>query len=205
MPELLTYFMSFLSQIKSHTEGLRSECWEVRCQPSPSLKGQIRYSTGSKIPLFTFTRNLVIPGANHCSDPQCMCTRIRILIGHLCFHFQGTLVQQYWDVLRNLEGKGIPHLWLEYCWVHANRLSPGQELIRSTWSNFLSPRNARTIISLIRSPWPNSPYFHAGLIQWKDMSLLQSPYHLGFGGSRLVVLDQIYVGHVDLHRPVKFM
>ena len=35
------------------------------------------------------------------------------------------------------------------------------------------------------------------------MSLLQSPYHLGYGGSPLVVLDQIYVGHVNLHRPVK--
>ena len=34
------------------------------------------------------------------------------------------------------------------------------------------------------------------------MSLLQSPYQLGSGGSPLVAFDQIYVGHVDLHRPV---
>ena len=37
----------------------------------------------------------------------------------------------------------------------------------------------------------------------KDMSLPQSPYQLGSGGSPLVAFDQIYVGHVDLHRPVK--
>ena len=36
------------------------------------------------------------------------------------------------------------------------------------------------------------------------MSLLQSPYQLGPGGNLLVVLDQTYVGHVDLCRPVKF-
>ena len=104
---------SLKSKAKLRDWGLNAE--EVRCQPSPSLKDQIRFTTGSKIPLFTFTKNLVIPSANHCSDPQCMCTRIWILIGHLCFHFQGTLVQEYWDVLRNLEGKGIPYLWLEYC------------------------------------------------------------------------------------------
>ena len=87
-------------------------------------------------------------------------------------------------------------------WVHPNRLSPDQELIWSTWPNFQSLGNARTIISLIRLPWPNSPYFHAGLFQWKDMGLPWSPYHWGSGRSPLVVSDQIYVGHVDLHRPV---
>ena len=84
---------SLKSKAKLRDWGLTVE--EVRCQPSPSLKDQIRYPTGSKIPSFTFTKNLVIPVANHCSDPQCMCTRIWILIGHLCFHFPGTLVQQY--------------------------------------------------------------------------------------------------------------
>ena len=42
-------------------------------------------------------------------------------------------------------------------------------------------------------------------MQWKDVSLLQNPYHLGSGGSPLVIFDQIYVGHVDLYRPVKNM
>ena len=37
------------------------------------------------------------------------------------------------------------------------------------------------------------------------MSLLQSPYHLGSGVSLLVVLDQIYVGQVDLHKQIKFI
>ena len=36
------------------------------------------------------------------------------------------------------------------------------------------------------------------------MSLLQSPYQLGPGGSLLVILNQTYVGPVDLCRPVKF-
>ena len=111
--ELLTDFRFFLSQIKRPTGAWMLRKWGG--QLSPSLKDQIRFLTGSKIPLFTFTRNWVIPVANHCSDPQCMHTRIWILIGYLCFHFQGTLVQQYWDVLRSLEGKGIPYLWLEYC------------------------------------------------------------------------------------------
>ena len=36
------------------------------------------------------------------------------------------------------------------------------------------------------------------------MSLPRSPYQLGPGGSLLVILNQTYVGHVDLCRPVKF-
>ena len=37
------------------------------------------------------------------------------------------------------------------------------------------------------------------------MILLQSPYHLGSMESLLVVLDQIYVGDVDLYKPIKYM
>ena len=118
-PGLLTDFRSSLSQIRNQTEGLESECWGSEVSAPTHLKGpnKVPYRNlfTSHSPLFTFTRHSVMPAANHSSDPQHMCSGIWILIGHLCFQFPGALVQQYWVVLRNLEGKGIPNLWLEYC------------------------------------------------------------------------------------------
>ena len=96
-PELLTDFRSFYSQIRNQTEGLGPECWGSEVSALTLLEGPNkvphRNLFTSHFPLFTFTKNPVIPVANHSSDPQCMCTRICILIGHLCFQFLGTLVQ----------------------------------------------------------------------------------------------------------------
>ena len=62
-----------------------STCWLIDCA--------LAHLFTSHFPLFTFTRNPVIPAANHSSDPLHMCAGICILIGLLCFQFPGTLVQ----------------------------------------------------------------------------------------------------------------
>ena len=85
------------SRSETKLKGWSLNAEEVRCQLPPTLRDQIRFPTGTCLfpysPLFTFTRNLVIPVANHSSDLQHMCSGIWILIGHLCFQFPGTLVQ----------------------------------------------------------------------------------------------------------------
>ena len=95
--EHFTDFRSSLSQIRNQTEALESECWRSEVSAPTHLKGPNKVSYRnlftSHFPLFTFTRNPVIPVANHSSDPLHMHTGICILIGLLCFQFPGTLVQ----------------------------------------------------------------------------------------------------------------
>ena len=95
--EPFTDFRSSLFQIINQTEGLESECWGSEVSAPTHLKGPNKVSNRnlftSHFPLFTFTRNPVIPAANHSSDPLHMHSGICILIGLLCFQFPGTLVQ----------------------------------------------------------------------------------------------------------------
>ena len=95
--EPFTDFRSSLFQIRNQTEGLESECWGSEVSAPTHLKGPNKVSNRnlftSHFPLFTFTRNSVIPVTNHSSDPLHMHSGISILIGLLCFQFPGTLVQ----------------------------------------------------------------------------------------------------------------
>ena len=107
------------SRSETKLKGWSLNTREVRCQLPPTLRDQIRLPTGTCLlphfPLFTFTRNPVIPAANHSSDLMHMCRRICNFIGLLCFSIPRNPGSVVLVVMRNSEGKGIPHLWLEYC------------------------------------------------------------------------------------------
>ena len=87
----------FTSKSKTKLKRWSLNTEDVRCQPSPFLKDQIRFLRGTcLLPIFPYLlhpKNSVIPVTNHSSDPQHMHTGICILIGLLCFQFLGTLVQ----------------------------------------------------------------------------------------------------------------
>ena len=95
--ELHTDFMSFHFKFRNQTEGLEPECWGCEVSALTLLEGpnKVPYRNlfTSHFPLFTSTKNSVIPAANHSLDPLHMHTGICILIGLLCFQFLGTLVQ----------------------------------------------------------------------------------------------------------------
>ena len=67
--EPFTDFSSSLFQIRNQTEGLESECWGSEVSAPTHLKGPNKVSNRnlytSYFPLFTFTRNPVIPVAVH--------------------------------------------------------------------------------------------------------------------------------------------
>ena len=159
--ELHTDFRSSHFQIRNQTEGLDAEHWGSEVSAPTHLKmpnkGPNRNLLTSCLTLYTITRNSVIPAANHSSDLLHMCTGICNTIGHLCFQFPGTLGHStglYWETQEVREY--LTSGW-STVWVHPNRISPDQELIRSAWPSFLSQGIALTNISLTRSPWPSFP------------------------------------------------
>ena len=83
------------SRSETKLKGWMLNAEEVRCQLPPTLRCQIWVQTGTYLlpvlPLYTITRNSVIPAANHSSDLLHMRTGICNTIGHLCFQFPGTL------------------------------------------------------------------------------------------------------------------
>ena len=159
--ELNTDFRSSHFQIRNQTERLDAERWGSEVSAPTLLKmpnmGPNRNLLTSCLTLYTITRNSVIPAANHSSDLLHMCTGICNTIGHLCFQFPGTLGHStglYWETQEVREY--LTSGW-STVWVHPNRLSPDQELIRSAWPSFLSQGIALTNISLTRAPWPSFP------------------------------------------------
>ena len=153
--------MSSHFQIRNQTEGLDSECWGSKVSAPTHLKVPNKVPNRnlfiSYLTLFTITRNPAIPAANHNSDLLHMHTRICNFIGHLCFQFPGTLghsTRFYWETQEVREY--LTSGW-STVWVHPNRLSPDQDLIRSAWPSFLSQGIAWTNISLTRAPGPSFP------------------------------------------------
>ena len=151
--------LSLKSETKLKGWSLNTE--EVRCQLPPTFRDQIRFPTGTYLlPILPY---LLLPGIQWYQWP------ITAQISSACAVGSGSSLdtfvfnsqepwfnstELYWETQRVREY--LTSGW-STVWVHPNRLSPDQELIRSAWPSFPLPGIVWIIISLIRSPWPNSP------------------------------------------------
>ena len=115
-PSQISGPLSSRSETKLKGWSLNAE--EVRCQLPPTLRDQIRFPTGTcLLPIFPY---LLLPGIQWYQQPITAQIPSTCTVGSaisLAFFFSiprnpGSIVLV---VLRSLEGKGIPYLWLEYC------------------------------------------------------------------------------------------
>ena len=106
------------SRSETKLKGWSLNTREVRCQLPPTLRDQIRLPTGTcLLPIFPY---LLLPGFTDTSGQSQHRSSAHVQ-RDLQFHWSslfsiprnpGSVVLV---VLRSLEDKGIPYLWLEYC------------------------------------------------------------------------------------------
>ena len=131
---------------KTKLKGWILNAEEVRCQLPPTLRYQIRFQTGTcLLPILPY---LLLSGIQWYQQPitaqiSCTCAQgSAISLATFVFNSQEPWVIVLDCTEETQEVREYLTSGWSTVWVHPNRLSPNQELIRSAWPSFPVPRKS---------------------------------------------------------------